>query len=180
MYKKVNRVHSFTAISSPAARVLILGSMPGKRSLEMQQYYAHPQNAFWRIMAHLLKFNPGLSYAERVECVLKSGVALWDVLEACERPSSLDSDIVESSIIANDFPAFFGVHPLIKHVFCNGAKSFQSFHRHVRPMLGAKQAEIPLTRLPSTSPAHASMTFQAKLEAWRAVQSFCVKDASVK
>ena len=173
IYKVVSRVHSFTAISNPSARVLILGSMPGKRSLEMQQYYAHPQNAFWRIMAHLLKFDPELPYAERVECVLESGVALWDVLAACERPSSLDSDIVESSIIANDFPVFFGVHPLIKHVFCNGAKSFQSFQRHVCPKLNKSYADLPVTRLPSTSPAHASVTFQAKLEAWRAVQAHC-------
>ena len=113
----------------------------------MQQYYAHPQNAFWRIMAELLDFDPGQAYEARIDCVRDSGVALWDVLAACTRESSLDSDIVESSIIANDFPVFLSEHPRIQHIYCNGAKSFQSFQRHVRPMLGVKQAEIPVTRI---------------------------------
>ena len=165
----VNRVCSFMPISSPAARVLILGSMPGKRSLEMQQYYAHPQNAFWRIMAQLLDFDPDQPYLARIGRLRDCGVALWDVLAACERRSSLDSDIVESSIIANDFTAFLSGHPLIEHVYCNGAKSFQSFLRHVRPHLGEKNLGIPVKCLPSTSPAHAAMDFQAKLLAWSVI-----------
>ena len=153
-------------ISSPAARLLVLGSMPGKRSLEMQQYYAHPQNVFWRIMAELIGFDPQLAYGERVQHLQASGVALWDVLAACERQSSLDSDIVESSILANDFTTFLIEHPLIEQIYCNGAKSYQSFLRHVRPDLSKKYLEIPVTRLPSTSPAHAAMDFQTKLDAW--------------
>lgn len=159
-------IHSFTAVSSSAATVLVLGSMPGKRSLQMQEYYAHPQNAFWPIMAKLLGFDPGQLYADRIQCLQDAGVALWDVLAACERASSLDSDIVEASIVVNDFPVFLSEHPKIQHIYCNGAKSFQSYQRYVSPVLGAAHAKIPVTRLPSTSPAHASMNFQAKIHAW--------------
>jgi hypoxanthine-DNA glycosylase len=165
----MNRIFSFPPISSPAARVLVLGSMPGKRSLEMQQYYAHPQNAFWRIMGELFGFDPGLPYPGRVECLQKAGIALWDVMAACERPSSLDSDIVESSIVANDFPGFFMQHPQIRGIYCNGAKSWQSYRRHVLGALSPEQSAIPFTRLPSTSPAHATMNFQAKITAWNAI-----------
>lgn len=117
-------------------------------------------------MAQLFNFDPDQPYLARIEHLRDSGVALWDVLAACERRSSLDSDIVESSIIANDFPAFLCQHPLIEHIYCNGARSFQSFLRHVRPDLSDKKPEIPVIRLPSTSPAHAAMDFQAKLDAW--------------
>ncbi len=162
----MNQVYSFAPVSGPSARILILGSMPGKRSLEMQQYYAHPQNAFWRIMAELVGFDPGLPYPERIECMQNSGIALWDVLAACTRESSLDSDIVEASIVPNDFTRFFKTHTLIGHIYCNGAKSWQSYQRHVRGAPGVGMRDIPVTRLPSTSPAHATMDFRAKIAAW--------------
>ena len=165
----MNEVYSFAPVSNPSARILILGSMPGKRSLEMKQYYAHPQNAFWRIMADLLGFDAQLPYPERIQCLRDAGVALWDVLAACERQSSLDSDIVEASIIANDFPAFFREHVQIEHIFCNGAKSWQSFLRYVQLGLSDTQQNISVTRLPSTSPAHATMNFQAKVSAWTVI-----------
>jgi len=162
----MKQIYSFAPVSSPAARILILGSMPGKRSLEMQQYYAYPQNSFWRIMAKMINFDPALAYPARTQCLRDAGIALWDVLAACERKSSLDSDIIESSIVANDFPAFFDQHPLIGHIYCNGAKSWQSYQRHVQSGLDIERQNIPVTRLPSTSPAHAAMEFQAKIAAW--------------
>ena len=162
----MTKIHSFAAVSSPAATTLILGSMPGKRSLDMQQYYAHPQNAFWQIMAQLLGFDSQLPYAARLQCLQDAGVALWDVLAACERPSSLDSDIVEASIVSNDFAAFLEAHPRVRNIFCNGAKSWQSYRRYVHGNLDARKRDIPVIRLPSTSPAHAAMDFQAKIAAW--------------
>ena len=84
------RVHSFPPISDPASRVLILGSMPGKASLRAKQYYAHPQNAFWRIVAALLEFDAAAPYELRVEALRKSRIALWDVMKSCTRESSLD------------------------------------------------------------------------------------------
>ena len=165
--KKMTRIFSFAPIESPAATILILGSMPGKKSLEMQQYYAHPQNVFWRILAQLFGFDAQAPYEARIRHLQDSGVALWDVLAACERRSSLDSDIVESTIVPNDFGAFLSGHRLIEHIYCNGAKSYDSFLRHVRPGLDGKHHEIPVTRMPSTSPAHAAMTYADKLEQWR-------------
>ncbi len=144
--------------------MLVLGSMPGKESLRQRQYYAHPANAFWRIMGEIAGAHPALPYAERLEKLKASGIALWDVLHSCEREGSLDSDIAEEE--ANDFATFFARHPGITHVFFNGAKAEQSFRRFV----AGKQKVPPLEfhRLPSTSPAHAGMRYADKLRAWRA------------
>jgi double-stranded uracil-DNA glycosylase len=163
------RVYSFPPISDPASRVLILGSMPGKVSLRAKQYYAHPQNAFWRIVAALLEFDAADPYELRVEALRAHGIALWDVMKSCTRESSLDSDVVESSIVPNAFPSFLRAHPRIRTVCFNGAKAEQSFRRYALPVLGAAATELACYRLPSTSPAHASLSFAKKLAAWRAV-----------
>lgn len=161
-------VRSFEAISEPSSTVVILGSMPGKASLDAGQYYAHPRNHFWRIMGDLLGFDPTALYSDRVAILRRSRVALWDVLETCERASSLDSDIAEASIVPNDFPAFFRSHPKVRSVFFNGAKAEQVYKRHVSPGLDAS-ANLAYTRLPSTSPANAATPYARKLEAWVAV-----------
>ena len=162
------RVHSFPPISDPASRVLILGSMPGKASLRAKQYYAHPQNAFWRIVAKLLELEADAPYEERVAALRENGIALWDVMKSCTRASSLDSDVVESSIVPNAFPSFLRAHPRIATICFNGAKAEHSFHRYALPKLGAVR-DLAYYRLPSTSPAHASLSFAQKLAAWRAV-----------
>jgi len=162
------RVHSFPPISDPASRVLILGSMPGKASLRAKQYYAHPQNAFWRIISELLELDAAAPYELRVEALRAHGIALWDVMKSCTRASSLDSDVVESSIVPNAFPSFLRAHPRIGTVCFNGAKAEASFQRYALPKLGAL-GDLAYYRLPSTSPAHASLSFANKLAAWRAV-----------
>ena len=162
------RVHSFPPISDPASRLLILGSMPGKASLRAKQYYAHPQNAFWRILAALLALDPGAPYELRVEALRARGIALWDVMKSCTRESSLDSDVVESSIVPNAFPSFLRAHPRIRTVCFNGAKAEATFQRYALPKLGAL-GDLAYYRLPSTSPAHAALSFEKKLAAWRAV-----------
>ncbi|WP_227814071.1 DNA-deoxyinosine glycosylase [Nitrogeniibacter aestuarii] len=172
----MTRIQSFAPVSAPDATRLILGSMPGKRSLAEDQYYAHPQNAFWRIVATVFGFDPELPYPERCHALLNARVALWDVLGECERHSSLDSDIVETSIRANDFSGFFAAHPHITAIVFNGAKAEQSFVRHVLPGLGEPSASIPRMRLPSTSPAHAGMRFEAKLALWRTALSTAADD----
>lgn len=158
-------IRSFPPLENPDARVLILGSMPGIASLRAGQYYAHPQNAFWPIMGALVGADPSLPYEQRVHKLAAAGIALWDVLAACTRESSLDADIVKDSIVANDFASFFGRHPRVKSVLFNGSMAEQSFLRHVAPSLHGLQ--LRLQRLPSTSPAHASLTRQQKLAAWR-------------
>ena len=162
------RVYSFPPISDPASRLLILGSMPGKVSLRAKQYYAHPQNAFWRIIAALFNLDAAAPYELRVEALRDRGIALWDVMKSCTRASSLDSDVVEASIVPNAFPSFLRAHPRIATICFNGAKAEESFQKYALPKLGAR-CDIAYYRLPSTSPAHASLSFAKKLAAWRAV-----------
>lgn len=138
--------HGFPPVAAPGARVLILGSMPGQASLQAGQYYAHQRNAFWRIMGDLLGAGPALPYAQRLEKLTAAGIALWDVIAACERAGSLDADIVGSSVAANDFAAFFAVHRNITQVFFNGAAAETAFRRRVLPGLSASR--LLLTRLP--------------------------------
>jgi TDG/mug DNA glycosylase family protein len=158
------RIRGFAPIAGRGARILILGSMPGAASLKARQYYAHPQNGFWPIMGKLLGFDPSAPYLRRERALRAAHIAVWDVLQSCVRPGSLDAQIEQET--ANDFAAFFRAHRRIRHVFFNGAKAEASFRRHVRPLSGAA---LQFTRLPSTSPAHASLPFGRKLAAWRAI-----------
>ena len=160
-------VQSFPPIESSIARVLILGTMPGKASLQAGQYYAHPQNAFWRIAATTLGFDAASPYEVRVALMRAAGIAIWDVLKSCTRQSSLDSDIVHATAVPNDLPAFLGEHPQIRRICFNGAKAEALYARHARPFLLGGQ-DIHYVRLPSTSPANASVSWPAKLQAWQA------------
>jgi hypoxanthine-DNA glycosylase len=161
-------VHSFAPIAGTDALVLVLGSMPGAASLRLQQYYAHPHNAFWKIMAALLGFDPALDYAGRTAALVHHRVAVWDVLAACERPGSLDAAIVARSVVPNDFPDFLARHAGIGRICFNGATAERLFRRHVLGRLDLDSA-VQLLRLPSTSPAHAGMPYALKLQAWQAV-----------
>lgn len=163
----MGRMHcvSFPPIAETTARVLVLGSMPGERSLQAQQYYAHPNNSFWKIMGALYGFDASAPYAQRERALTQAGVALWDVLQTCARKGSLDAAIQSDTVVANDFRAFFETHPHITRVCFNGAAAQQYYTRHVLPTL----PPLPLryVRLPSTSPAHASLRFADKLTAWQ-------------
>ncbi len=169
----MTRVRSFPPVENPQATVLILGSMPGKASLLAGEYYAHPRNAFWPIMGELAGADPCLPYLARIDKLKSAGMALWDVLACCVRDGSLDADIVEDSISPNDFRTFFMTHTQIKHVFFNGAMAEKSFNKYVRPNLQANPMNFH--RLPSTSPAHASLAYHQKLDAWRTVDETLIK-----
>ena len=157
-------IRSFPPLENRDARILILGSMPGIASLRAGQYYAHPQNAFWPIMGELVGADPTLPYDARAAKLKIAGIALWDVLASCARPGSLDADIDKTTIVANDFGSFFGKHPHIRAVFFNGGMAEQSFRHHVAPLL--KNLPQSFHRLPSTSPAHASLSRRQKALAW--------------
>jgi double-stranded uracil-DNA glycosylase len=161
----------FPPIARPDARVLILGSLPGRMSLQMQQYYAQPQNSFWRIMGALFGAGPEQPYAVRTQRLCAAGVALWDVCRAAVRPGSLDSAIDLTTVVPNDFIAFFAAHPRIGLVCLNGGTAARLYAGLVAPRLPAALARLPAVRLPSTSPAHASLRFEQKLELWQVVRS---------
>ncbi len=157
---------SFPPIATPDARLLILGSMPGVASLEAQQYYAHPRNAFWPITGELFGFDPALPYEQRCERLGSAGVAVWDVLKSCRRAGSLDSAIERDSEEPNDFAGFFTKHPMVRLVAFNGQKAESAFRKHV-DLNAESESRLSFVRLPSTSPAHASLSKQQKLMAWR-------------
>lgn len=160
-------LYSFPPIATTDATILVLGSMPGAISLQKQQYYAHPRNAFWRIFGELFGFDSQLSYEQRVAALKHANIAVWDVLQACQRDGSLDANIDKDSMIANDFLEFFAQHKKIRRVLFNGATADNIFRRKVLPTL-TNTDDITYTRLPSTSPAHAGMTLDAKISLWRA------------
>jgi TDG/mug DNA glycosylase family protein len=137
--------------------------MPGERSLLEGQYYAHPQNAFWKIMGQITGLNTLAPYADRILQMNKAGVAIWDVIRCCERPGSLDGDILKHSVEANDFASFFRDHSQIELICFNGATAAQCFQRHVVPTLGSH--DLKYLRMPSTSPAH-TMSLASKIAAW--------------
>lgn len=156
----------FAPLSSPCARILILGSLPGTESLRRQQYYAKAHNAFWRIMGELFSFAHDLPYADRIDALLAHDVALWDVCAAARRSGSLDAAIDLSSVQTNDFGAFFARHPHIALICFNGAKAADLYTRRVRPFLDPDTGNIASRVLPSTSPAHAARSYHDKKAAW--------------
>lgn len=163
----MSRALGFPPIAEPDARTLILGSMPGAASLAAGRYYAHPHNAFWPIICELLQLKRDAGYDERVAALRAAHIALWDVLKACSRAGSLDSEIDRTTEVANDFATFFTEHPKITHIYFNGTKAETSFRRHVLPNIDT--SAFNMARLPSTSPAHASKSRAEKLAAWRCI-----------
>lgn len=140
--------------------------MPSVKSLEEQRYYAHPRNAFWPIMCAILNMDMTWDYNKRCQHLINHHIAIWDSIQACQRQGSLDQHIKTDSIVSNNFKQFFARHPQINTLFFNGAKAEQVFKRYVLPTLDKKQRQRPIIRLPSTSPAHASMTFEQKYHIW--------------
>lgn len=160
------RIRSFAPIANANARILILGSMPGAASLAAGQYYAHPHNLFWPILAEITGVAAAAPYASRARALRAHGIALWDVLASCVRAGSLDSAIDDATIRVNDFAAFYRDHPRIGHVFFNGAKSEACYRRYVLRSVAAGAAPPHQVRLPSTSPANAAQSRRHKRDAW--------------
>jgi hypoxanthine-DNA glycosylase len=147
--------------------VLVLGTLPGPESLRQQQYYAQPRNAFWQIKGELVGAGAELPYSRRLEVLLEHRIALWDVCAAAVRVGALDAAIRRASIVPNDFSAFFREHPSIELVCFNGQTAASLYRRFVMPGLPVQFAAIEQRVLPSTSPAHAVLSFEQKLERWQ-------------
>ncbi|MBP3965958.1 DNA-deoxyinosine glycosylase [Paenibacillus lignilyticus] len=166
------RVHSFPPEIGDRARVLVLGSMPGTASLAKHQYYAHPRNHLWPVVYGLFGLTPDADYEERLAFAKARGIALWDVIESCQREGSLDVNIREER--PNDIPGLLAEYPEISCIVCNGAKSHDTFLKYFKslPELGG----ITLLKLPSTSPipTAAMRTTADRIEAWRILLPYLI------
>lgn len=157
----MNRLLGLAPVVNAGTRLIVLGSFPGVASLKAQQYYGHPQNHFWKILGALWAAPlPQMPYAQRLESMLAHGVGLWDVYGACEREGSLDSAIRQGEL--NDFAWLQAQCPHLQAIAHNGGESFK--HAKHTERLG-----LPIYKLPSTSPANASWSFDRKLVAWKEV-----------
>lgn len=159
----MDRSEGFAPLSSSDSEVLVLGSLPGRHSIAAQQYYAHPRNAFWKIIEDT--YGVRGQYTDRCHALVGEGVALWDVLQASVRPGSLDADIDLKTARANDFNGFMQTHEKIEAIVFNGKKAEALFRRLVLPR---SFLTLRMQTLPSTSPAYAAMPYERKLSAWRA------------
>ena len=160
----MQKISSFPPIINENSKILILGSIPGVKSLEMQQYYAHPQNKFWKIICEIFNEEFTTNYQQRIEILEKHHIALWDVIDTCERKGSLDSEIRNEE--ANKIEELLQNFPNIKAIFCNGQKSYKNLQK----ILG-KDFYLPIFVLPSTSPAYAGLKYEEKLLSWQEIQN---------
>jgi len=160
----------FPPIARPDARALVLGSMPSEESLRRGEYYGHPRNQFWDVVERLFAIPRSRRYAERTRRLAAAGVALWDVAHRCARDRSSDATIRD--VEANDFGALLARCPRIRVVFFNGARSRELFERLACARLDGRARDLPRFVLPSTSPAHAALSFEQKLARWRRILAF--------
>ncbi len=159
---------SFAPIAFKDAQILVLGTLPGVQSLQAKQYYAHPANAFWKIMFAIFQQPFSTRYAVRQQLLTTHKIALWDVLLQAEREGSLDSAIRDAA--PNDFATFLKTHKKVKTIFFNGQNACKLFHKHVQ-----LQNEMQFITLPSTSPAHAAKSFANKLKDWEQIKGCLLK-----
>jgi double-stranded uracil-DNA glycosylase len=156
---------SFPPVVDTQARVLVLGTLPGEESLRRGEYYAHPRNLFWPIIFALFGEPPASNYAQRLAFLMAHRIAVWDVCELGEREASADSTIRLER--PNAIGRLLDQHPLIRAVAFNGTTARRLYDRHF-----ARRAALTYFALPSTSPAHATIDFAAKLARWRALREF--------
>lgn len=156
---------AFPPVVDQNCKILLLGTMPGDRSLSLQQYYGHSGNHFWKLIYTLFKQPVDPDYEARKSFLLHHGIALWDVLESCTCEGSLDSNIKNE--VVNDFAAFYRQYPAITEVFFDSKKAEQLYLKHVK-----KSADKNYHLLPSPSGANATKTFQQKLELWQEILQY--------
>ena len=158
----------FDPIVGKTAKVLILGTFPSEESLKQKQYYAHPRNLFWDMIAAICGTDKVDDYENRCDLVRSEGIAIWDVLKSCEREGSSDGRIRRGFII-NDISGFISDHP-VGVIFFNGKKAALLFKQYVDLAILPSQPQLLV--LPSTSPANAALSKQHKLERWLEVKTY--------
>jgi len=160
----------FDPIASTDARVLILGSLPSRQSLQRNEYYGNPQNAFWRVMGELFGAGPDISYQDRAAKLKRCGIAVWDVLRSSVRPGSMDAAIEPATAAPNDFQTFFDEHTMLELLCFNGKKAAELYQRLVAVQGITSIGNIEFRTMPSTSPAYASMNLDEKVRHWSVIQ----------
>lgn len=163
----MSKCESFAALADENSKILILGSMPGRRSLDMQEYYAHPQNRFWKLLALLFDEAVPEAYADKKALLARHYIALWDTLGYCEREGSLDSDIKNEQ--PNAVLELLAAYPRIKAVFCNGGKAGAAFKKYFAKNL---PAGVAVYYFHSTSPANARMRLADLAEEWQLIKEY--------
>lgn len=153
----------FPPIVGKLPRIMILGSMPSVKSLNKQQYYGHPSNQFWVILATLLRCEASEYYEDKKQMLTNNNIALWDAVHHCRRNGSLDSNLKD--VKTNDFKHVFEEHSTLKAVFCNGQTAYKLFKRYNDGI------SLPIIALPSTSSAY-TLSFDKKLIQWRKILEF--------
>lgn len=153
---------SFSPIINHQSKILILGSIPGVKSLEKQQYYAHPQNRFWKLISLLCNYNnlSDLEYDKKLNILLNNQLALWDVIKCCERKGSMDSDILNET--PNNFDLLLKKYPNIEKICFNGNKAYNAFKKYFPEFLLNYNYFV----LPSTSPANARFHIENLYDSW--------------
>ncbi|MGV0925330.1 DNA-deoxyinosine glycosylase [Empedobacter tilapiae] len=155
MYKK-----SFESIISLEPRILILGSLPGDLSLEINQYYGHPRNRFWKMMFEIFETEFSEDYGMRKQLILQNKFALWDVAHSADRKGSMDAEM--KNVLPNQIDELLNEHPTIKKIIFNGKKAEQLFWKYFD-----KKLSIEYISLPSTSPANAQFSYERLMEIWK-------------
>jgi len=156
-------------IVGPSPRILLLGSFPSQESLRRSEYYANPKNQFWKLLSAVLDVLFSASYEQRVATSMQCRVALWDVLQKCARQGSLDARIDRNTMVPNDIAAFLHAAPSIQMIGLNGGMAVNIFDRYCRASM---RPDVQVVPLPSSSSAHAAMSFAQKLQAWSVMKKF--------
>jgi hypoxanthine-DNA glycosylase len=160
------RKHSFPPVVDPNVRLLVLGSLPGERSLAERRYYAHPQNQFWRLISPAAGGDLlNLPYDQRLKALLAAHIGLWDVVASATRPGSTDAAMRD--IEGHDIAALAATLPVLRAIAFNGGTAL----RHGVKQLGDAAARYTIVALPSSSPLH-TIGFDAKLPAWQALAQY--------
>lgn len=163
------KLFSFPPVLPLNPKVLILGSMPGRVSLEKQEYYGNPRNHFWPILFELFNEAQVEGYADKIAFAKRHGLALWDSIGSCYRQGSLDASIVDEEV--NDIPGLLKEYPSIRLIACNGTKSYTTFKKNFDL---SEFPHVHVMKLPSTSPIPGKYTksFAGKVETWREILNY--------
>jgi len=165
-------IRSFEPVIGNEAKVLILGTMPGVKSLEISQYYGFGRNQFWKIMGDLFQFDKDLGYEERKSKLLDTAVALWDIIHSFKREGSLDKNIKDIEV--NDIVGIIKHNPSITTIVLNGGMARDIYKKHFKDQL----SEINAITLYSTSPANA-IKYEKKLGQWTIIKEILLSSSKL-